>query len=323
MGRVIITGGSGFIGTNLIEAYVAQGWEVLSIDIRPPRNPAHQKFWREVDVRDAERLSSVFSSFSPTLIFHMAARTDLEGRTLEDYSANTQGVSVLIETAGNLPKLERVIFASSMLVCKLWYQPRNEFDFQPNTVYGQSKVVGERYVHELAADRFPWTVVRPTSLWGPWFDIPYRDFFVAVSRRRYLHPRGRKIRRSYGFVLNATHQLGKIAACTDGSLADKKVFYLADYQPIELFEWSKLISKEFSLPPPREVPLAFLQSIALYGDFLKLLGVGRVPLSTARLNNLLTEAVYDLAPLREIAGDTPYSLESAVMNTVDWMKRNS
>jgi nucleoside-diphosphate-sugar epimerase len=321
MSKVIITGGSGFVGTNLVQHYVAQGWDVLNLDIKAPRNAAHAGFWREVDVRDAANLRRICADFSPTLIHHMGARTDLDGRTLQAYSANTDGVATLIDVASRLPALERVVFASSMLVCRLGYLPRDEFDFAPNTVYGESKVIGEQHVRQLAADRFPWTIVRPTSLWGPWFDVPYRDFFSAVMRQRYVHPRGRKIRRSYGFVLNAVHQLDQITRCADRALVDGRVFYLADYQPVELLAWSYLISRSFKVTPPREVPLALLQGMARVGDVIKGLGVKRVPLSSTRLNNLLTEAVYDLQPLRRVAGDTHFALEAAVEVTVDWMKK--
>ena len=120
----------------------------------------------------------------------MAARTDLDGSSIDDYSANTDGCRAVIEAAARHPQIQRVIFASSMLVCALGYSPKHDSDYCPTTRYGESKVLGERYVREMAADHFPWTIVRPTSLWGPWFSVPYKKFFDAVARRMYLHPRG-------------------------------------------------------------------------------------------------------------------------------------
>jgi len=319
--RVIITGGSGFVGTNLVAHGLSRGWQVLNLDINPPRNRAQAAYWEQADVRNTAQLRRAFDEFSPTHIFHMAARTDLDGRSLSEYSANTDGVASLIDSAAGVPGLQRVVFASSMLVCRLGYLPQDEFDFAPNTVYGESKVLGEQQVRELATGRFPWTIVRPTSLWGPWFDIPYKDFFDAVSRRRYVHPRGRRIRRSYGFVLNAVHQIEKIVECQDNSLVDRQVFYLADYEPIELLAWSGVISRHFGVAPPNEVPLSLLKALAFGGDLLKRAGFNRVPISTGRLNNLLTEAVYDLRPLQKVAGATPYPLEAAVGMTVEWMNR--
>lgn len=56
----------------------------------------------------------------------------------------------------------------------------------------------------------PWVLVRPTSIWGPWFDVPYRNFFLSVARRRYVHPAGKRIHKSFGFVGNITWHLHRL-----------------------------------------------------------------------------------------------------------------
>ena len=71
--RVIITGGSGFIGTNLVEHYVRAGWTVLNIDHGPPRNPEQHDYWREANLLDAPRLRESFRDFQPWLVLHMGA----------------------------------------------------------------------------------------------------------------------------------------------------------------------------------------------------------------------------------------------------------
>ena len=53
--RVLVTGGSGFIGTNLIEQLsTADNVEILNVDIAKPRNEKHNVFWRNVDIVDFE-----------------------------------------------------------------------------------------------------------------------------------------------------------------------------------------------------------------------------------------------------------------------------
>ena len=46
--KILITGGSGFIGTNLIEKLVLDGHEILNIDIKEPKNFVLSKYWRNV-----------------------------------------------------------------------------------------------------------------------------------------------------------------------------------------------------------------------------------------------------------------------------------
>ena len=320
--NVLITGGSGFIGTNLMEHYIRLGDRVINLDNAAPRNPSHARYWTKLDIRDARSLRTVVEEFSPNFIFHMAARTDLDGLSLADYSANIDGVKAVIEAARNCARLHRAIFASSMLVCALGYLPKHESDYCPTTRYGESKVLGEMYVREFAANRFPWTIVRPTSLWGPWFSVPYKSFFDAIAKRMYMHPKGREIHRSYGFVLNAVHQLSRIASCHNGHAVERRVLYLADYQPIEISRWAQTISRQYGVPPPPKVPVGILKIVARAGDALKQTGVVSNPrLTSFRLNNLLTESVFDLRELKDVAGATPYDMEQGVAITVEWLKR--
>lgn len=320
--RVLITGGSGFIGTNIVQHYLDFGYDVMNIDTRPPRNNTHLEFWVKSDILNFDEIKALIDNFNPNYVYHLAARTDLDGASLEDYLVNTDGVKNVIICLKNLKDLKHVVFASSMLVCNLGQIPTNEFDFMPDTIYGESKVIGEKYVFSLAQDFFTWTIVRPTSIWGPWFDIPYKNFFTAVARGYYMHPKGHRIFRSYGFVLNIIQHMHKIIVCPEKIQVHKKVFYIADHEPIELLNWTIIISKKFGLAPPREVPILLLRTVAKIGDIFFRAGIKTIPINSRRLNNLLTQAVYDAGPLKSISEKTPFSLEDAVEITVQWMRDN-
>ena len=71
MSRIVITGGSGFIGTNLVDHFSANGHEVLNLDIAPPRKAAHQKYWMKSDLMEGASLKKNIGSFSPEFILHM------------------------------------------------------------------------------------------------------------------------------------------------------------------------------------------------------------------------------------------------------------
>ena len=299
--------------------FARAGAEVANFDLVPPRNQTHLPHWRRVDILDFDSLYSATADFNPEIVLHFGARTDLHGRSPEDYAANTTGVLNLIECLKSVTKPRLVLFSSSMLVCRLGYVPKRELDFCPTTPYGLSKCRGEKLIREQANSAFPWIILRPTSLWGPWFSTPYHDFFFAIQRGLYLHPRGKEVRRSYGFVLNSVHQIAQLVNSTPANLLGRSI-YLADYEPTELGAWAREIQRHLDAPRIREVSPKLLLWAAILGDSMKKIGWRSVPLTTFRLRNLLTEAIYDTADLEVACGPVPYTMSEGVAMTCDWMR---
>ena len=318
--RVLITGGSGFIGTNLVTHFSARGDKVMSLDIVPPRNASHHNLWKPIDLLNAMELRSLVQDFAPEVIFHMAARTDLGGCSVDDYSANIVGVENLIAAVEGLTSLRRLIFASSRLVCRIGYSPNDEFDYCPTTPYGESKVIGEQLVRD-AISRLPCPtlIVRPTSIWGPWFDVPYKTFFLTIARGRYVHPGSNQILKSFGFIGNTIHELVRLMDAPTDAVAGK-TFYLADYPPIDVAVMANTIQRTLDVASIRTVSVGMLRPVAWVGDCLKVLGWRNPPLTSFRLNNLLTPMVHELDPLQVVVGTLPYSMEEGVHITVDWLR---
>jgi nucleoside-diphosphate-sugar epimerase len=307
--RVLVTGGSGFIGTNLVNALKAAapaGPQVLSIDIAAPQNPGNADVHKAADIRDERALALALRQFRPTHIIHLAARTDLDGKALDDYSANTVGVESMIRAILGLDERPRsVLFASSRLVCEIGYTPAGEDDYCPTTAYGQSKVAGERLVRKLAGDRFRWSMFRPTSIWGPWFRIPYRNFFDAVRAGRYLHPKGLQVRKSFGYVHNSIYQIAAMATTSSGLLDGK----------------TNLISASFHRGPVRSAPMFALRAVAGVGDAIEVLTHHHVkpPLTSFRLDNLTANMLHESWGLEKVAPSLPFALDAGVERTVSWM----
>ncbi len=319
--RVVVTGGSGFIGTNLVELLRSQGANVINIDKEPPRNPQHLPLWRAVDLLDAGRLRRVVHDFDPEVFIHLAARTDLDDRAgLAGYAANIGGVENLLHALERLRTLRRLIITSTQLVCMPGYRPQHDADYNPHTVYGRSKVQTEQFVRAWKNPPCAWTLVRPTSIWGPWFDVPYRDFFMTVAKRLYVHQKGMNPLRSFGFVGNAVFQyLGYIDA--DESKIAGKTFYMADYEPVHVRDWANMIQTQMDIRPLREVPLPLLKTVARFGDVARWLGWKDPPITSFRLRNLLTDLYCDMAPVREVLGDAePYALDDGIKLTVRWLR---
>jgi nucleoside-diphosphate-sugar epimerase len=320
MGRVFITGGSGFIGTNLIDSFLKDGWEVRNFDLAPPRKAEHEPLWHCGDIRHGELLRASMRDYRPAAVVHLAARTDLDGASLQEYSANTEGVKNLIESIRGCPTVQRALFASSRYVHRTEIFPARDDEYSPFTLYGESKVETERIVRSSGLD-IPWTLLRPTSIWGPWFRIPYRTFFDTVRRGLYLHPRGMRIAKSYGYAGNVVHQMRGILAA-EAARVNRRTLYLSDDHEIEVLEFAQAIRQAFSAPPVRQAPLAVMKTMAAAGDGMKRLGYRHPPLTSFRLKNILAEMHYDLSATTQIAGPAPYTLSEGVQETVEWIQRH-
>jgi nucleoside-diphosphate-sugar epimerase len=318
--RILVTGGSGFIGTNLVDSLATKTDLLLNLDAASPRCAAHYRYWRECDIRQEARVSRTVGLFRPDVLVHLAARTDLHGRTIGDYATNTKGLMNVIQAATEVGTVETAMFASSRLVFDISHRPAHAYDYRPSTAYGQSKAEGERIVRASATD-MNWILVRPTSIWGPWFGVPYRTFFDAVLSGRYLHPGRRRVLKSYGFVGNTVFEIQRLL---EGSRAEvaRKVFWLADYPPIELREWADTITRVAGAKPVKSVPFPVLRAAAMAGDFARWLGFREPPLTTFRLQNLVTEMIYDTSDLERTVGVLPIPLKDATSMTVEWMRRS-
>ena len=318
--RVLVTGGSGFIGTNLVSALLRDACVVLNVDIAPPKDSRHRSTWHQTDILEPDALRHVFASFRPELVMHLAAKTVLEERTtLDSYAANIQGVQNVIDAIQAAGSVERTFFASSRLVCRLGYVPKADDDYQPSTLYGLSKVRGEQLVRTAPHSLGSWTILRPTGIWGPWFGAPYRDFFNSIDRGRYVHPAGRDARKSYGYVENTVHQLLRLAVSPQADV-HQRTFVVADYSPLEIRAWADSIQTALGARRIRSIPVQLLRPAAMAGDVVERSGLGRAPLTSFRLHNLISDMVYDTDLLEELVGPVPFTPSQGVERTVAWLK---
>ena len=319
--KFLITGGSGFIGTNLVEHLLGKGFKVVNFDKNPPKTDRHKKESILGNILDKKSLQAAFLEYEPTHVVHLAARTDLNGVAASDYVENTVGVENICHAALGCPSLKRIILASSRLVNEIGYAPKSMADYNPTTEYGRSKVEGELITRKiLTPSELSWAIFRPTSIWGPWFGVPYRNFFDAVKAGRYMHPKGKIIRKTFGYVGNSVRQLEALS-CGRGVEIIGETMYLADRKPIEVYEFATEIAAKMGVPLVRQVDERLLRGGALFGDMLNKLGVG-FPLTTFRLNNMLTEMIYDVDQICSIV-DGVVEMGDAVKETVDWMSECS
>jgi len=144
---IVVTGGSGFIGSHLCSLLAEEGHDVRIIDIAPPPMGVKAEFVR-ASVLDPLKLQKLFSGADA--IVHLAALIDVQASVSDpfsDFQVNAQGTINVLEAArrASVPK---VAFASSAAV----YGDPEEIPVpeshpaSPLSPYGASKLASERYV---------------------------------------------------------------------------------------------------------------------------------------------------------------------------------
>lgn len=317
--KILITGASGFIGTNLLELFLSRNYEVLNLDIESPRNKKHIKYWKKGDICDYDRLNNIIKEANPDFIVHLAAKTDLNEKAgLDYYLANFQGTENLVKLTRTNKNIKKVVFASSMLVNKVGYKPNDIFDYNPSTLYGHSKVIAEKTILENSDQLPPYCIIRLTSIWGEWFSEPYKTFFDFVLSGKYFHLGDRACTKTYGYVGNTVFQIEKLLFM-DQAKIHQNIFYLGDDPPINISDWGDEIAQEARVRKPKRIPYLLFGLAARFGDVLGKLNI-KFPMTSFRLKNMTTDHIVDLSSTFALTGKLPYNRFEATKRTLDWIK---
>jgi len=138
-----------------------------------------------------------------------------------------------------------------------------------------------------------------------------------VKESKYFHIGNSPLYKSYGYIGNSMYQYIRIMEA-DGELIHTNVFYIADYKPLSLVNWANLLSKSFGANKVRSIPVVFAKILGYVGDFINFIGFEKFPFNSFRLNNILTEYIFDLSKTEDIVGELPYTVTDGVNNTVRW-----
>lgn len=318
--RVVVTGSAGFIGRHLVRALLVRGHEVTGIDLRSS-GIAHPRFEEvHADILDRGRLGRALADAAPSLVVHLAARTDLDERAdLRGYAANVEGVRNVVEVIASSGSVRRWLCASTQLVCRIGYTPSGPEDYRPSTVYGESKVRTEQIVRAADGAGVEWCLVRPTTIWGPGMNPHYLTFFRMIRDGRYFHVAGGPTYKSYGYVGNTVYQLVQLLGAETDRI-HRGVFYLADYQPLALEEWAEAFRRALGAPRIHTLPLPVATAVAKLGDVINRLGVRRFPFNSFRLGNVRTAYQVDIAATEAVCGALPYTWQQGILETAAWLQ---
>lgn len=317
--RVLVTGGSGFIGTNVIEKFARSGHAILNFSLDAPLNPEQTDFWCKGDILDAAAMIAVLQQFQPDHVLHLAARAECDENTTVEkgYRANTDGTKNVLDAIRATPSVERSIITSTQFVCAPGRIPKSDTDYFPETVYGASKVITEQLTREANVPGC-WTIIRPTNVWGPWHMRYRREFWRILERGLYVHPGRQPVIRTYAYVRNVASQIQKIFEAPRELVAGKTI-YVGD-RPINLFDWANGFSRALTGRGVRVVPRPLMRTLALIGDIPTRLTGQPFLINSSRFRSMITNYETPMEATFQLLGENPYTLEDGIHETVKWLR---
>ncbi|MFB1299248.1 NAD-dependent epimerase/dehydratase family protein [Mycobacterium sp. pW049] len=328
LGRVLVTGGSGFVGANLVSELLDRGLEVRSFDRVPSPLPAHPRL--EVFQGDITSVDDVAAAVDDIdTVFHTAAIIDLMGggsATQEyrrrSFAVNVDGTKNLVHAAQKAGTKRFVYTASNSVVMggqriaggdeTLPYTERF------NDLYTETKVVAEKFVlSQNGVSGMLTCSIRPSGIWGRGDQTMFRKVFESVLAghvKVLVGSKDVKLDNSYvhnlvhGFILAAQHLV-------EGGTAPGQAYFINDGEPINMFEFSRPVVEACGEPwPTVRIPGRLVWFIMKIWQFLHFkFGLPKPLLEPLAVERIYLDNYFSIAKAERDLGYTPlFTTEQAL-----------
>ncbi len=326
--KVLVTGGTGYIGTRLVAELVRRGHTVHVLR-RPTSNTdglEHERIHLfPGDLMDGESLRKAGKGC--TQVYHLAAYAKNWAKDSKAfYQNNVEGLCHLWEMAKALA-VERVVFTSSIVTCGptepgvVGDEERHCPMPQCYTDYQASKMIGEQRSCEYAGQGLPLIVVNPTRVYGP----GKMSEGNSVTRMIDLYERGK-----FPFLLNRGLNIGNYAFVEDvvrglvlamekGKIGERYILGGENISLKSLFnlidEWSGKNHLQWNIP--RKLALLYSRLEQKKAEWL-----GLYPLVTPGwVETFLQDWVYSSAKAERELGYKITPLKEGIQITLEWLRQ--
>lgn len=268
--KCLVTGGLGFIGSNLVDRLVTLGHEVVVIDDLSTGKKENSNISATYDyfsILNFERLTKVIREIQPNWIFHLAAWPRIQP-SFEDPighdEVNVRGCINLIRACMGIASIEAIVNSSSSSVYgdPVMYPTPESAEISPLSPYALQKYAGERYIHILGERAgLPIASVRYFNVYGPRsFDKanPFNAYSSVVGIFHNQVKTGNSItitgdgsqERDFVHVLDVAK--ANICVAQNISKAVNQVFNVGTGKTISILELAKLFKAEYKFIDSRK-----------------------------------------------------------------------
>lgn len=275
--RLFLTGGSGFVGRNLIRHYVAQGIEVVAL----VRSDAAETQVRKAGATPlrASLLAADLATLMQgcDLLVHAAADTAHGYASPAQWQVNVTATQHLF-AAAKLAGIPRAVHISTESVLLNGQPLTNASEDHPYPrhfagAYSASKARAEQAVLALASDEFVVTIVRPRFVWGRDDSTALPQLVAAVQSGKFAWISG-------GRYLTSTTHIDNLCAGVQHAAsrgANRGIYFITDGEPQPFRDFvTRLLATQGITPADKQVPRWLIRVLAWCGDCAFHLTGGRI-----------------------------------------------
>ncbi|MGE6783623.1 NAD-dependent epimerase/dehydratase family protein [Ensifer adhaerens] len=284
--RIFITGGSGYVGRNLIRHFVAAGVSVVALARSQKSADRVRQLGATAFMGDLLSADIAAGMAGCDALVHAAADTDHGPGTPQQRRVNEEGTRIVMEAA-RAAGIRKAIHISTESVLAdgrplVQVDERAPFPRRPAGNYSRSKAAAERVALAASSPAFPVVALRPRFVWG-------RDDTTALPILVEAARSGKLAWIAGGTYLTSTTHIANLCQAVALALANGRggeVYFIADGDAVPFRTFvSQLLETQGIVPPDKSVPRAVVRAIAWGGDVLAALSRGRISVS-------LTSQVY-------------------------------
>ncbi len=332
--RILITGGGGFLGSELGRQALAKGWEVASISRgRYPELEAAgiECFQADLSTEIPEDEGSVLRQAlrGRDAVLHTAAKAGIWGRRDDFWAANIESTRNVLEACLR-ESVPRLVHTSSPSACFTGASEVMADETLPLATsflahYPESKAIGERMALEANGSALAVTVQRPHLIFGPG-DPHLLPRLIERGRKGRLKRVGSGANQvTLCYVANAAAaQLAAVERLSPAAPHAGKAYFIGQEAPVLLWEWIDELFTALGVKPVRSsISQTTAERIGLVCENLwRILPLGGEPPMTRFVaGQLATSHSYTMEPAARDFGWRPaVAMDEAMERTLTWLR---